>query len=241
MRLINRINMSKENEIKNSGDERLQGVQSSLTRAEQFIEKNKKLLTYIIGGITLIVVGIWGYNRFILGPKITKAQDDIFMAQKYYELDSLNLALNGDGQNPGFLEIIDQYGGTPSGNLAHYYTGMIYLKQGKFQDAVDELEDFDADGEIIGPMAVGSTGDAYLELGDKEKALDKYLEAADMSKNDLTCPIYLMRSAFIYEDMGQWDKALKQYETIEKEHFKSYEAREIKKYIARAKTMGGIE
>lgn len=241
MRLINRKNMSKENEIKNSGDDRLQGIQSSLTKAEQFIEKNKKLLTYILVGATVIVMAIWGYNRFILGPKIVKAQDEMFVAQKYYELDSLNLALNGDGQNLGFLDIIDQFGGTPSGNLAHYYTGMIYLKQGKFQEAIDELEEFDADGQIIGPMAVGCTGDAYLELGNKDKALEKYLEAIEMSKNDLTAPIYLMRSAFLYEDMGQWDKALKQYETIEKEHNKAYEAREIKKYIARAKTMGGIE
>ena len=82
-------------EKKSSGDQRLENIQSSLSKSEAFIEKHQKLLMYIIGGILLIVAGIWGYNRFILQPKIEKAESDMYMAQMYYEMDSLNLALNG--------------------------------------------------------------------------------------------------------------------------------------------------
>jgi len=77
------------------------------------------------------------------------------MAQKYFEQDSLNKALNGDGQNPGFLDIIDEYSMTNASNLANYYTGLIFLKQGKYQDAINYLEKFDSDDEFVGPMATG--------------------------------------------------------------------------------------
>ena len=120
-------------------------------------------------------------------------------------------------------------------NLAKYYAGIIYLKQGKFQDAINYLEKFSSSDEFVGPMAKGGIGDAYLELGQKDKALDYYLKAADMKDNDLTTPLYLMRAAFVYEDMGKYDKAVELYEKIQKQHTKSNEARDIEKYIEQAK------
>ncbi|HPS83815.1 MAG TPA: tetratricopeptide repeat protein, partial [Bacteroidales bacterium] len=145
--------------------------------------------------------------------------------------------LNGDGNHPGFLEIIDNFGGTPSGNLAHYYVGMIYLKQGLFEDAIEELEKFDGDDDIIGPMATGCIGDAYMELGNQEEALNYYLEASEQSENSFTSPMYLMRAAWVYEGLGDWDKAIELYEKIRNDYKKSFEGSEINKYIARATAM----
>ena len=220
-----------------SGDERLENIGSTLSKAEQFIEKYKNIITYVIAGIALVVLGIWAYNNFIHGPKVTKAENEMYMAQMYYEMDSLNLALNGDGNHPGFLEIIDNFGGTPSGNLAHYYVVMIYLKQGLFEDAIEELEKFDGDDDIIGPMATGCIGDAYMELGNQEEALNYYLEASEQSENSFTTPMYLMRAAWVYEGMGDWDKAIELYGKIRDNYKKSFEGSEINKYIARATAM----
>jgi len=222
-----------------SGDERLDSIGKSLSKAEQFLVDHKKIISYVVGGIALVILGYWGYRQFIYQPKVKQAESEMYMAQIYYEMDSLNLALNGDGKAPGFLDIIDNFGNTPSGNLANYYVGMIYLKQGKFDDAIEYLEDFDGDDHIIGPMATGSIGDAHMELGEKEEALENYLEAADQSENSFTTPMYLMRAGWVYEDLGEWEEALKIYERIRDEYFRSYEAIEIKKYIARAKSMVG--
>ena len=74
-----------------------------------------------------------------------------------------------------------------------------------------------------------------MELGQKEKALDYYLKASSQKDNDLTTPLYLMRAAFVYEDLGKYDKAVELYEKILKEHTKSTEARDIDKYIELAK------
>ncbi|PKP03897.1 MAG: hypothetical protein CVU11_06535 [Bacteroidetes bacterium HGW-Bacteroidetes-6] len=227
--------MAKENIP--TGDDRLENISSSLSKVEQFIEKNKNIISYVVAGVILIIMGIWGYNRFIMGPKIEKAANEIYTAQYYYEMDSLDLALNGDGVYPGFLDIIDEYGGTPSGNISHYYVGMIYLKKAMFEDAIDELKKFDGNDDIIGPMATGSIADAYMELGQPEDALDYYIKAAKQSENTFTSPMYLMRAAWVHEALGQWDEAIALYEQIKTKYWKSYEAREVKKYIARATEM----
>ncbi len=224
-------------EKKSTGDQRLENFQSTLSKTETFIEKNKKTISYVISGIALTVLAIWAYNSFILQPKIEKAENEIYMAQMYYEIDSLNLALNGDGFHMGFLDIVDEFGGTPSGNLSHYYIGMIYLKQGLFEDAIEELEKFDGDDEIIGPMATGCIGDAYIELGDYDNALSYYLDAAEQAVNDFTSPMYLMRAAWVYEDLGEWEEAIVLYKQIKTEHTRSFEASEINKYIERAQYM----
>lgn len=218
---------------------RIASVEIALDRGEQFFEKNKNLLFYILLGILVIVGGYFGYKKFIKGPKELEAQAKIFFAEQYFEKDSLKLAMNGDGTNLGFIQIVNDYGSTKSGNLAKYYLGICYLKTGDFQNAINNLEDFSSDDQIVGPMAIGATGDAYMELGQTDKAIEYYLKAAKEKKNDFTAPMFLQKAGWAYEILKQYDKAIEVYTKIQKEHYKSYEARDIEKYIARAKGLMG--
>jgi tetratricopeptide (TPR) repeat protein len=216
-------------------EEKIHAVEEALSKSEKFIEKNQKILTIVIGSAIVIVLGVFAFQKLYIAPREKAAQGQMFMAQKYFEADSLNKALNGDANYPGFLTIIDEYGMTKAANLSKYYAGIIYLKQGKFEDAITYLKKFDSDDEFVGPMATGAIGDANLELGKKEEAVDSYLKAANQQVNDLTTPLYMMRAAFVYEDLGKFDKAIELYEKIQKEHSKSTEARDIDKYIEQAK------
>lgn len=216
-------------------EEKIHAVEEALSKSEKFIEKNQKVLTIVIGAAIVIVLGVFAFQKLFIAPREKAAQGQMFMAQKYFEEDSLNKALNGDANFPGFLDIIDEYSMTKSSNLAKYYAGIIYLKQGKYEDAITYLKKFNSKDEFVGPMATGSIGDAYMELGQKDKALEYYLKASSQKVNDLTSPLYLMRAAFIYEDQGKFDKAVELYEKIQKEHVKSTEARDIDKYIEEAK------
>jgi len=224
---------------KDKTEDKIAAVEHALDRGEQFFEKNKNMIFYVLLGIIIIVGGIFAYKKFILGPKQIEAQAAMFYAEKYFEKDSLKLAMNGDGTNPGFIQILDQYGSTKSGNLAKYYLGVCYLKTGEFQQAIDKLESFSSDDQIITAMAIGATGDAYLELGNKDKALEKYLKASEKRNNDFTTPMFLLKAGWTYELLGQYDKAISVYEKIQKEHFKSFESRDIEKYLARAKGLMG--
>ncbi|MBL7968594.1 MAG: tetratricopeptide repeat protein [Prolixibacteraceae bacterium] len=210
-------------------------VESALTKSEQFLEANQKLIGIVIGAIVLVVAGYLGLNKFYLEPRSTEAQEQMFMAQNYFEKDSFNLALNGDGNNPGFLDIIDDFGSTDAGNLANYYAGVSYLNLGQYDNAIEYLKKFDTDDVLLGPISVGAQGDANLELGKTDKALDLYTEAYKMKENELTTPIYMLKAGELLEGSNKAADALKLYETIKAKFPETNEGRNIDKYIARAK------
>ena len=212
-------------------------VEEALGRTEQFIEHNQKTILIVFGILLVIVFGYFGSKRFYFEPRETKAHNEMFYAEKYFELDSLKQALNGDGQHIGFLEVIDNYGMTDAANLAKYYTGIIYLKQGKFDDAITYLKKYSGKDQIVSSLALGAIGDAYMELKDTDNALKYYQNAVDKNDNNFTAPQYLLKLGYVYEEKGDWTNALKMYEKIKKEHFKSQEVREVDKLIAKAKGM----
>mgnify|MGYP001111772079 CR=1 FL=1 len=215
-------------------EEQMIAVESALSRSERFIEENYKLLLGIFAGILVIVVGIFGYAKYIKEPREIEAQSQIFMAQRYFEMDSLNLALNGDGMFLGFLAIADDYSSTKAGKLANYYAGISYLKMGDFDSAIEYLDKFSSKDEIVSCMAIGAKADAYLEKGDNAKAIKLYKEAAKKKDNEFTSPMFMFKAGLVLEMENQWAEALDLYKTIKTDYFRSYEAQEIDKYIARA-------
>ncbi len=224
---------------KSTQHDNVQDIESALTRTEQFIEDNQKLITYIVGAIVVVVAAFLGLNKFILQPKEDEAQSQMFMAENYFEKDSFNLAINGDGNYLGFLDIIDDYGMTKSAKLAKYYTGVSYLRLGEYQEAINYLGKFKTNDILLASVKEGSIGDAYSELGNDNKALQHYIKATDISANNFTTPIYLMKAAALYEKQGETAKALDLYNRIKKDFPDTSEGQNIEKYIARVTTLLG--
>ncbi len=220
---------------KTQQEDNLQELESALTKTEQFIEDNQKIISYVVGGIILVVVAYLGFNKFYLHPKENEALSQMFMAENYFEKDSFNLAINGDGNYLGFLDIIEDYGITKSANLSKYYTGVSYLHLGQYEDAIDYLKDFKTKDILLGPIKEGAIGDAYLELGETDKALSQYKKAYSLSDNELTTPVYKMKAAGVLESMNEYEKALVLYEEIKSDFPNSNEGTSIDKYIARVK------
>ncbi len=222
---------------KDTTEENLMAVEEALSKSEIFIEKHQKSILIVLGTIVIVVLAVLGYHKFIKVPNEIAAANEIFMAQRYFEQDSLSLALNGDGNHLGFLDIIDDYSGTPSANLAQYYAGICYLKSGDFETAVDYLRKFSTTDVLVGPMGIGAIGDAYMELGDTDKASSYYLEAANHNENEFTTPLFLMKAGWAFEKNGEYSRALNVYERIQKDYANSNEGRGIEKYIAQMKAM----
>lgn len=218
-------------------EENIQAVEEALSKTERFIEDHQKPILTVIGVLVVIILAFFAFQRFYLYPKERTAQEEIFMAQRYFDQDSLNLALNGDGINPGFLDIIDDYNWTESANLAHYYAGIIYLKQGEYQAAINHLEDFSTKEILVKAMAYGAIGDSYMQLDKTEKATEFYKKAANAGENDLTAPAFLMKAGWAYEVLGDYGKAVDMYKQIKDKFPRSQEAREIDKTIAHAQGM----
>jgi tetratricopeptide (TPR) repeat protein len=215
-------------------EEQFAAVEETLTRTEQWVENNQKRLSTIVFSIVAVIAVYMAYGNFYLDPLNEEAQAEMFKAEQYFAKDSFNLALNGDGQYFGFLDIADDYSSTDAGQLAHYYAGVCYLHLGDNESAIDYLTSFSGSDEVVSAIALGCTGDAYMNLGDTDKAISYYNKAAAHSDNKFTAPIYMMRAAQAYESNGDYSKALSIYESVKADYANTTEAADIDKFITKA-------
>lgn len=214
----------------------ISSVEETLSRTEHYLEENyKTLLTGL--AVIVVLVGLGWLGKIYLNKRNNEAQSQMFQAERYLEIDSLKLALNGDGNYLGFLDIAKQYKFTPSGNLAKYSAGICYLHMGNYNEAIEFLNKYSKKDKVIGSLAIGATGDAYVELGNLDKGAGMYIEAADYAKNSFNTPLFLMKAGEIYELTGKYNEALKVYERIEDQFPESTEGTTIEKYIARVKLL----
>ena len=215
------------------------------SKTEAWVEKNQKGILGFIIVVAVLVLGYFAYDQYIKTPKEAEAMNEMFQAQSYWEQaltapakDSLyNLSLQGGEGKYGFLEIIENYSGTNAANLAHYYAGMAYLNTNKYQQAIEHLDKFSSDDDILAPLAKGAIGDAFVQLGQNEDALKYYEEAAKMRTNDFTTPRFLLKAGIAAMALNQNDKALAHFKKIADEYPKSTEATKAEIYTGRAEAM----
>lgn len=221
---------------KDSNPQTISSVEETLTRTEQYLEENyKSLLTGLV--VIVMLVGLGWLGKMYLNKRNNEAQSQMFQAERYLEIDSLKLALNGDGNYLGFLDIIKDYKFTKAGNLARYCAGICYLHLGDYNNAIDFLNKYSKKDKVIASLAIGAIGDSYVELGSTDKGITKYIEAADYADNSFNTPLFLMKAAELYELNGKYTDALKLYERIENQYPESSEGTTIAKYIARVKML----
>jgi tetratricopeptide (TPR) repeat protein len=210
-------------------------ISETLSKTEHYIEENRRTLTIVIGAVVLVVVGYLLYSKVYVGGKEKDARAQMFIAEQYFKNDSLRLAINGDGNYPGFEAIANDYGAAPSGNLAKLYLGMSHLRMGKYQEAIDALKDYDGNDMITSSLALSAIGDAYMELNQVDEAISNYKSASNTKPNNFTTPLILMKLGHAYETKGDYEEAAKAYEQLKKEYPRTTEGMDAEKYIARAK------
>ncbi len=206
------------------------------------VSENKGLRTGIfiaLGILTVAIVGIFGWQWYVAQQE-AKAQKELFAAQFYFENDSLNAALKGDATTTAGVEkVADEYSMTKAGDLAAFYAGTAYLKQGKFNEAIESLKKFDANDYLVQARAYSLIGDAYMELNKLDDAIDYYKKASNHSPNDFFTPEYLMKLGLAYELKNDYSMAVQAYETIVEKHKKSDSVNKAKRALGRAESMKG--
>jgi TolA-binding protein len=198
-----------------------------------FYENNKKPINNAVIIVLVVVLGYLGYTKLYKGPAEEKAATALSFPQLYFEADSLNMALNGDGKNPGFVKIAKKYDGTASGNLALYYEGLCYLKMGNFKDAITALKGFNGKGTIIENVANGALGEAYMESGDTPNAIASFKKASSDKNDAVATPMYLYQLGLAYEIANNNPEAITAFKRIRDEYPRSMQAREMDKELAR--------
>lgn len=203
-------------------------------KAEEFFnnKRNKNLVFGIGGVLAVLVLAFVGYKYYITNQN-AEAQKEMFQAVYYFEADSLGKALNGDGINFGFLDIIEDYTGTDAANLSSFYAGATYMKLGDFSSAIRYLEDFSSSDYLLQARAYSLIGDASMELGDFSAAVSAYESAVGYKPNKEFTPIYLNKLAIAQESAGEFSEAAAAYDQIIEEYGNSSLVQDAKKQKAR--------
>jgi tetratricopeptide (TPR) repeat protein len=208
------------------------------TRTELFLDRNKKAIVIGVVGLVVVVGGLLGYRKLIAEPAAREAAEMMWKAEYYFEVDSFDLALNGDGQWPGFLEVVDRRGSTPSADLAHYYIGAIHMQRAEYEQAIEHFKKADMDDDVLRVMAVGSIGDALVELQRPAEAVKQFDKAAGMATNDFTTPMYLMKAGILHKQLGNASAARKAFDRVATEFPTSPDANQARKYAGLAEALG---
>jgi TolA-binding protein len=206
---------------------------SPLDNIQVFYETHKKNISTIGTVIVAVIIGYFAYTKLYKAPAEDKAATALANAQMFFAADSLNMAMNGDGKNPGFTKIAKKYSGTAAGNLANYYEGVCYLKMGDAKSAIKSLKDFDGKGTVLAAQASGVLGQAYMESGDNAKAIESFKKATADKNDQLITPMYLYQLGLAYEASGNASEAKAAYKRIRDEYPRSMQARDMDKELAR--------
>lgn len=211
-------------------DNTVQEVDEAISKSEQFIEKNRNNIIYVMLAIVVLVVAVWGWNA-LSNSNNAKAQNEIYPSQFLFE--------QGDFQNAveGFEAIIDEYGSTKAGNVARLYAGLCYKELGQYDKAESYLNDFNANDAVMAPSALIALGNCYVdqENPDYKKAATTFEKAANAANNAIYTPLALKKAGLAYEAAGDNAAALKAYEQIKNNWAETATAATIDKYIARVK------
>lgn len=222
----------------NKTEEQLANVEENLSKAGLFVVDNQEKIVKIIGLVVVVIAIFSLYTKFIVEPKEKEASEEMYIAEFYFQNNEYDKALNGDGQYSGFLTVADNYPSTKSGNLANYYAAICQMNLAPndsinyYEDALNSLNDFDTDDEILYSLSTGLKGDANLELGNSDEALNYYFLAANDYTNDFTTPYFMMKQAFVHELNKDFDSALDIYKSIKENYSQSKEGLSIDKYIS---------
>lgn len=211
-------------------------VGEAISKSEQFIEKNQKIILIVIITILVLIGGYFSYKKLIAEPRQETASAEMFAAEQFFKIENMDKALNGDGKHIGFIAIADKYGSTKSGNLANFYAGSAYLSKGEFQKAIDYLKDFKSNDVFLSNQSKAMIGDCYIELNNIDNAIKNYKNAIS-KPNEMTTPFVLLKLGLAYEMNKDIKKALDTYRILKKDYPSSMEAREIDKNISRLENL----
>ena len=215
-------------EIKN---ENAEAVVEAVSKTEKFFNENGKLLIGIFAAIVVVCAGVFCWYKFAYQPKVDEAQGQMAVAEQNFRAGNYEVALNGDGNALGFVQILEDYG-TKAGKSIYFYAGICELENGNWEQAIKYLENYSSKDAILAARATACLGDAYVGLEDYGKALG-YFEKAAATADNMYAATYLLKAGLVAEKLGENQKALSFYKTIKDQYPQSMEGYDIDKYIGR--------
>lgn len=211
--------------------EKTEAVVEAVSKTDLFFKENKNLIIGVAVAAVLVAFGIFAFQKWYYQPKAREAQQQLYPAEMAFKAESWETALNGDGNNLGIAQVIEDYGkATPA--AAWFEAGICELQLGNYESAIDYLKNYKGKDAILKARSISCMGDAYVGLEDYAKALDCFVKAAGVIDN-IYAAAYLLKAGVTAEQLGKNEEALKYYKAIKEQYPQSMEGYDIDKYISR--------
>ena len=198
----------KENETRTSIDE----LNESLSKIEKKVEENKKMIVWVLGAIVAIAVIILGYVYIIQEPNFENAKTEIAQADSKLALGQDSIALEA------YKAVADSYS-NDAANRAGLNAGIILFQQGKYEEAINYINKFDAEGVLVGPASQSLIGDCYVNLEKYDEAVKYFDKAISLAgDNDLYTPLFILKKATVLREQGKFAEEAKALEIIKNKY-----------------------
>ena len=226
--------MAKENK-KNATRTSIDELNESLSGLEQRVEQNKqKVIWYIVALVAVIAIGL-GYYYGIYKAGIDGASEMIGKADISLAQGNDSIALTQ------YQAVASEYSNGVA-NRANLNAAILLYQKGKYQDALNCVNEYSVDDEIVGAAAKSLKGDCLVNLKKYDEALSAYDEAISISNdNALYTPLFLIKKATVLSSQKKYADAAALYQKIKDTYPKYLMAYRINidKYIDRANYLAG--
>lgn len=215
---------------------KLEEINDSLSGIEQKFEQHKNLIYWIVLGVLIIALLIWAYFKFIYGPNLEKANNELSKADValYMQQDTAT-ALKG------YEKVAKNYS-NPAANMAKFNAARLLFAKGdknSLKKALNYLEDYSPKGTVVGPASQSLLGDCYVNEKKYDKALACYDKAIKLAGDNKTyIALFMEKKANVLHFLKKYTEELAILRELETKYVGPgrYDAR-----IEQAKAMGGKE
>lgn len=197
--------------------------------SEEVSTNNKiKLASKVVGGIVILIIGIFAYRQLIWTPSNQESKEGYYSALNAAVKDSTDLAIDD------LSAYTNEFDGKVGGEVAQFVLARQFMNNGEWDNAIEELEGVDLSDTYLSAMSIGLQGDCYSEKKEYKTAGEKYLKAAKVNPNDFTSPTYLFKAGLCAEEVQDFAKAKECYQNIKNNYPQFASQKTIDKYIERS-------
>jgi tetratricopeptide (TPR) repeat protein len=198
-----------------------------------FLTENKsRVLTYAVMAVVVLLLAIYYVNY--RNKENTEAGIQLARVMELYDNGAFFQAIEGQaGTNVfGLKKIVEQYGSTENGETAKIYLANSYSFLGKPEEAFKYYDDYGGSIAILKAAALSGRAGYYAFKNNFKKAAELYEKAANVTKEDIFNPDYLLSAGQNYISAGENKEAKNVLDKLKKDYVASTAARQVDKYLS---------
>lgn len=201
-----------------------------------FWRNNRKMVSGVVTGVVIAAIVVVAYLNNRHSDNL-KAATELSGVLDLFNGGAYQVAVNGDPTHniTGLKSIIENYGGSESGEEAKVYLADCYYYLGDYDDALKYFKDYGGSDRLLEASAYAGTAEVYEVRGDYEEAAEYYDRAASRDSKSFLAPQYLVGAARSYLKIGKRDRAIELLTRVKRDFASSPYADNVDYYLAEAK------